>query len=206
MTRTTGCFLSAPWRLVLLFSGVQLGLLVSGGCGAPLFPWDSAGGVVDAQNLTGTSSRIVASVTERSPQTGLPTTLSGTVSGRYAGAYHEEILEVYFDSTGAPIAALSESQFTLDSGTFASLNLILVVDPIVSTDGTGSPVLNEQGAPIVVGLQTSSTGQIIHGTGSFAGATGELHTESTLLLSGGDSGMGSVDAELTVSLDTDLTE
>jgi hypothetical protein len=199
---TKGTVSLAPWRLVLLFSALPFGWLALGGCGTPLLPWDGAFGTVEGQALT--SSRIVASVTERSPETGLPTTLSGTVSGRYAGTYHEEILEVYSDSTGAPIAALSKSDFTLDLGTFTSLNLIVVVEPIVSTDASGSPVLTEQGTPVVIGLRTSSTGEIIHATGSFAGATGELHTESTLLLSGGDSGLGAVDAELTVSLDTDV--
>jgi len=153
------------------------------------------------------SSTIAASVTATA-ETGLPTTLSGDVSGQFQGTYREDILEVYFDATGAPIAALSRSEFTFDSptaGTLVGLNQVVVLEPIVATDESGAPLLNEQGQPIVAGLRTSATGTIISGTGGFAGRTGELHTESALLFTGGDFGLGSVDSDLVITLDAAAT-
>ncbi|MFQ5805733.1 MAG: hypothetical protein ACE5I3_04700 [Phycisphaerae bacterium] len=177
-------------------------LLVSSGCGILPLPSDVASLIEGS--LEATESSIVASVTATEAGTGLPTTLSGTVSGQYEGTYEEEILEVFFDSTGAPIAAISRSQFIVDSpaqGTLISLNLIVVVDIIVLTDESGAPVLDEQGAPVVSGLQTSATGEIIHGTGIFEDATGDLHAESVLSFLGGDFEMGSLESDLVITLD-----
>jgi hypothetical protein len=185
----------------LLASGVQILLLVSSGCGVLPFLTDPASLIEGSLEPTG--SRIVASVTATAPDTGLPTSLAGSVSGEYEGTYQEEILEIFFDSAGMPIAGLSRSEFTVDApdeGTLVSLNLIVVVDPVILTDDTGAPVLDEQGAPVVSGLQTSATGEIIHGTGAFEGVTGELHTESVLLFLSGDFGMGSVESDLVVTL------
>jgi len=205
--RRTRRFLGGSRRLALLLGGIQLLLLASSGCGT--LPWPADVLSLIEGSLEATESRIMASVTATAPETGLPITLSGVVSGRYEGTYEEEILEVFFDSNGAPIAAFSRSQFTVDSvdqGTLISLNFIVVVDAIVLTDGAGAPVLDEQGAPIVSGLQTSATGEIIHATGDFEGATGELHTESVLTFLGGDFGMGSVDSELLVTLDAEAAD
>jgi len=201
-------FPCGPNRLALLLGAIQLPLLAAGGCGILPFPTDLASLIEGS--LEATPSGIVASVTATAPETGMPTTLSGSVSGQYEGTYQEEILEVFFvDGAGAPIAALSRSQFTLGSpgeGTLVSLNLIVVVDTIILTDEAGAPVLDEQGAPLVTGLQTSATGEIIYGTGAFEGATGELHTESVLTFLGGDFGMGAVESDLLVTLDAEAAD
>jgi hypothetical protein len=193
--------------MALAVVAAHLFLLAATGCGILPFPMDTSG--VVQGSLGAADSRIVASVTATSPETGLPTSLSGTVSGQYEGTYQEEILDVFFDSTGAPIAALSRSQFTLDTpdgGTLVSLNLVVVADLIPLTDATGSAVLDEQGAPTITGLQSAATGEIIHGTGAFAGATGELHTDTVLYFTGGDFELGSVESELVITLDADAAE
>jgi hypothetical protein len=188
-----------PWFAPPLI-GIALALVSFGGCGfVPLSASDLVEGLVAL-----TESRIVASVTATDPETGLPTTLAGAVSGQFSGTYEEEILEVFFDSEGTPIAALSRSEFTADSslgGTLISLNLIVVVDLIVATDETGAPLLDPQGVPLVSGLQTAATGEIIHGSGAFEGITGGLHTNSVLELTGGEFGLGSLDAEFAVALE-----
>ena len=175
-------------------------LWACGGCGVL---GDLTNGGLFGGLLEPTSSEIAASVTAVA-ETGLPTKLSGDVSGQYQGTYQEEILEVYFDPDGSPIAALSRAEFTFESpaaGTMVSLNMIVIGDPILATDANGEPLLGELGQPIVAGLQTAATGMIVNGTGGFAGRTGELHTDSALLFTGGDSGLGSVDAELVITLD-----
>ncbi len=207
MSRRIDRFPCSSNRLALLLGAMQFSLLASGGCSILPFPTDLLSVVQGSLDPTG--SRIAASVTAAAPETGLPTTLSGSVSGKYEGTYDEEILEIFFDGEGCPIAALSRSEFTIDApneGTLISLNLIVVVDTILLTDEAGNPVLDEQGAPIVSGLQTSAAGQIIHGTGAFEGATGELHTESVLTFLGGDFGMGGVESDLLVTLNTGTTD
>jgi hypothetical protein len=136
----------------------------------------------------------------------LPTALSGTVSGQFEGTYNEEILEVFFGSDGTPLAALSRAEFTADSpdgGTLVTLNLIVVADLIVLTDETGAPVLDELGAPIVTGLQTAALGEIIYATGVFEGVTGQLHTDSVLNLTGGEFGLGALESDFVLTLDSD---
>ncbi|HUU98819.1 MAG TPA: hypothetical protein VM487_24060 [Phycisphaerae bacterium] len=194
-------------RRARLLGGVLVALWACGGCGLLWTPTELSGLVEGAPGPTDTL--LAADVTAASPETGLPTTLSGVVSGQFEGQYQEEILEVFFDDGGAPIAAISRSEFSLDSpasGTLVSLNLIVVVDFIIVTDDGGTPVLDEQGSPIVCGLQTSATGEIIHGTGSFVGVTGKLHTESVLSFSSGSCGMGAVEADLVITLDGDVAD
>jgi hypothetical protein len=207
MSQRTDRFSCGAGRLALLLGVMQLPLLASSGCGILPFPTDVLSLVQGSQEPT--DSRIEASVTAAAPETGMPTTLSGSVSGEFEGTYEEEILEVFFDGAGVPIAALSRSQFAIDApdeGTLISLNLIVVVDTILLTDEAGTPVLDEQGGPIVSGLQTSAAGQIIHGAGAFEGATGELHTESVLTFLGGDFGLGAVESDLFVTLQAEGTD
>lgn len=188
-----------PRRTSALLCAVPCILLACGGCGLLAFPTDIAGLVEDSNE-----PRIVADVTAVSPETGLPTQLSGAVSGEYAGRYDEEILEVYFDGSGVPIAALSRSVLTLDTpdtGTLISINLIVVLDFVFATDDAGAPILDDLGAPIAIGLISASTGEIISGTGAFEGATGELHSNSTIMLVGGELGLGTLDSTLTLTLD-----
>lgn len=190
---------------VLLLGAIPFALLTSAGCGVFTLPLSLNGldGLVGGSTVT-EASLIAASVTATSAETGLPTTLSGVVSGLYEGTYQEEILEVFFDASGAPIAALSRSVFTLTEpreGTLTTLNLIIVSANILLTDATGAPVLDANGLPTVIGLQTSSAGDIIHGTGMYDGATGQIHSDTTLLLTGGDAAMGSVESDLTVNLE-----
>lgn len=185
---------------------MPLGLLVCAGCGALPLPTDLAGltSLVDGSTEE-TSSLIDADVTAVSTVTGLATSLAGTVSGQYSGSYAEEILEVYFDATGMPIAALSRSQFTLDapdSGTLTTFNLVVINELIFLTADDGTPMLDESGMPIATGLLSASTGQIIAGTGAFEGVTGVLHSDSVVAFTGGSSGLGSVVADLVVTLDT----
>lgn len=204
MARKAERFLGGPRRTAAFLVVMHLALLGSSGCGFISFPFDIASLVEGA--LAETESTIVASVTATDPNTGLPTTLSGTVSGQFEGTYDEEILEVFFDSEGTPLAALSRAEFTADSpndGTLFSLNLIVVSDLVVLTDETGAPVLDELGAPIVSGLQTAALGEIIYGTGVFEGVTGQLRTDSVLNLTGGDFGLGSLESDFVVTLDSD---
>ncbi|MCH7870333.1 MAG: hypothetical protein IID33_01405, partial [Planctomycetes bacterium] len=188
-----------PRRTSALLCAIPCILLACGGCGLLAFPTDIAGIVQDANE-----PQIVADVSAVSPDTGLPTQLSGAVSGEYAGRYDEEILEVYFDGSGVPIAALSRSVLTLDTpdtGTLISINLIVVLDFVFATDDQGTPILDDLGAPIAIGLISASTGEIISGTGAFEGATGELHSNSTIMLVGGELGLGTLDSTLTLTLD-----
>jgi hypothetical protein len=204
MARKVDRFLGGPRRTAAFLIVVHLTWVCSSGCGFALFP-SGVAGLVEGSGAT-TESRIVASVTATNPNTGLPTTLSGTVSGQFEGTYDEEILEVFFDSQGVPIAALSRAEFTTDSpddGTLFSLNLVVVADLIMLTDEAGALVLDELGAPTVTGLQTTALGEIIYGTGLFEGATGHLHTESVLNLTGGEFGLGSLESDFVVTLDSD---
>ena len=192
-----------PRRTSALLCAIPCILLACGGCGLLAFPTDIAGLVEDSNE-----PRIVADVTAVSPETGLPTQLSGAVSGEYAGRYDEEILEVFMDGNGVPIAALSRSVLTLDApdaGTLISINLIVVLEFIFATDDAGAPLLDDQGAPIAIGLISASTGEIITGTGAFEGATGQLHSDSTIMFMGGDLGLGTLDSTLTLTLDQSVT-
>ncbi len=192
-----------PKRTSALLCALPGILLACSGCGLLAGLTDVAGLVDDASD-----PRIVADVTAVSAETGLPTQLSGAVSGEYAGQYDEEILEVYLDANGVPIAALSRSILTLDTpdtGTLTSVNLIVVVDFVFATDDAGAPLLDDQGAPIAIGLISASTGEIITGTGAFEGATGQLHSDSTIMFTGGDLGLGTLDSTLTLTLDQSVT-
>lgn len=181
-------------------------LLTCGGCGLLLLPTDIAGFVSGAEPADGT--QIAADVTVANADTGLPTQLAGSVTGEYEAAYAEEMLEVYFDDNGVPIAALSRSVLTFsgtEAGSIISLNLIVVLDFVFATDASGAPMLDEQGAPIVIGLETAAAGQIIAGTGAYEGVTGELHADSTLMFVGGAANLGTVESDVTLILNDDQT-
>lgn len=206
MATRTERFWRGPSPAVSLRIGMPLVLLVYAGCGALPFPTDLSDLTSLVEGSTeAIESRIDADVTAVSTVTGLATSLAGTVSGQYSGSYTEEILEVYFDATGVPIAALSRSQFTLDapdSGTLTTFNLVVINELIFLTGDDGTPMLDESGMPIATGLLSASTGQIIAGSGAFEGATGVLHSDSVVSFTGGSSGLGSVVADLVVTLDT----
>lgn len=181
-------------------------LLACGGCGLFSLPTDIAGFVLGAEPTDGT--QIVADVTTTDADTGLPTQLAGSVSGEYYGTYDEEILEFYFDDDGVPIAALSRSVFMLtgpEAGIIVSLNLIVVVDFVFATDTSGALLLDVEGAPMVIGLETAASGQIIRGSGAYEGAIGELHTDSTLMFVGGAANLGTIDSDFTLTLDGEQT-
>ena len=202
MRRRTNRAESRTTRSSRMAGALPLILMACGGCGLLPFPTNIAGLVQGAGDAEGT--RVLASVTAVNPDTGLPTQLSGTITGESTGTYQEEILEVYFDSDGAPLAALSRSIATFsfpESGTITTLNLIIVVDFIFATDELGNPMLDEQGTPIVIGLETASAGEVITGTGAFGGMTGQLHSDSVLMLMGGDFDLGIVDSELVLTLE-----
>ncbi|HEY3245318.1 MAG TPA: hypothetical protein VGM03_18405 [Phycisphaerae bacterium] len=178
-------------------------LLLAGGCGIlpgtvipgrrrPVAPSDQT-----------RQARIAGEVTRIDPVTSLPRELSGTVSGSFSGDYQEEILDVYFDQTGTPIAGLSRSQFTFvgtQAGTLTTLNLISVTEMIVVMDEAGEPILDAQGNPMVTGLRSAATGEIIHGDGAFSGAKGTLHSDSVIMFASGASGLGTLDTQLDVQL------
>lgn len=150
-----------------------------------------------------TQTTITADVATASSTTGLPETLSGNITGQFQGTYDEVILEVYFDATGAPVASLSRSVFTLTAptaGTLTTLNLIVVTDVIVSMDSKGAPVLDSTGNPTPIGLMTSSTGEIIGATGAYLNMNGQIHTDSVLSFGTGALGLGSVSADLSLTL------
>ena len=155
MRRRTNDADSRTTRSSRIAGALSLILLACGGCGILSFPTNIAGLVQGAGDAEGT--RILASVTTTNPDTGLPVQLSGTITGESTGTYEEEILEVYFDADGVPLAALSRSIATFsapEAGTITTLNLIVVVDFIFAMDDLGVPMLDDQGAPIVVGLET----------------------------------------------------
>ncbi|RME40975.1 MAG: hypothetical protein D6788_02220 [Planctomycetota bacterium] len=171
--------------------GLASGFL--GGCGTG-FPWlvgrgsETAGGTKEA--------RIMASVTSLDPDTGLPETLSGTLAGDFEGTYEETILEVFLGEDGTPLAAVSRTELTIESpatGTLTSLNLIIVVEPIVSTD-------ESSGQNVPIGLMTAATGEVIHGRDAFEGTVGQLYSDSSLLFQGGDAGMGMLESDLLITL------
>jgi hypothetical protein len=66
-------------------------------------------------------------------------------------------------------------------------------------------LLDEQGAPIIIGLETAATGHIIAGTGAYEGVTGELHADSTLMFVGGAANLGTVESDVTLILIDDQT-
>jgi hypothetical protein len=182
-------------------------LSLSGGCGLlpTVLPGARRGDPAPAIDST---ARLVGDVTAVDPQTGLPKNVSGILSGSYTGTYEEEILDVYFNDAGAPIAALSRSRLTLDTpqaGTVTSLNLIVVTEMLVMTDEQGSPVLGPDGNPVVMGLRSAATGEIIHGDGDYLGAQGTVHADSMLLFATGQAGLGSLDAELEVQIDPSIS-
>ena len=188
-----------------LLAALSLVLLTSSGCGLLPYLLDGTS-LVGGETELNDGTSITADVTAVSQTTAMPTTLSGTLSGEYTGTYEEEILEVFFDSNGAPIAGLSRSQFTIegdDAGTLTTLNLIVVSALIPQTDAQGTPVLDAQGDPVVIGLESAASGEIVYGTGAFAGATGKVHTDSDLFFTGGSADLGSLDADLTIVLETD---
>jgi hypothetical protein len=179
--------------LLGLGSAILLSVVPLYGCGALTAlqntPDDGEASVVLKETV------ITGEVASVEPDTGLPETLSGTVTGDYEGGYQETILELFFDCDGVPIAAVSRSQFTIDTpepGTITSLNLILVVEPIVSSDQASQAV--------PVGLATAATGEIIHGTGAFEDTVGQLHSDSTVLFGGGEFGLGTLESALTITL------
>ncbi len=175
--------------------GVLLGLASGflGGCGTG-FPWLVGGG---SETAGGTKeARIMASVTSLDPDTGLPETLSGTLAGDFEGTYEETILEVFLGEDGTPLAAVSRTELTIESpatGTLTSLNLIIVVEPIVSTD-------ESSGQNVPIGLMTAATGEVIHGKDAFEGTVGQLYSDSSLLFQGGDAGMGMLESDLLITL------
>jgi len=179
---------------------------ICGGCGTlPILP---AAQVASDPALATTKptlgTTIAGNVATASPDTGLPQTLSGTLSEQFEGTYDENILEVFFDDTGAPIASVSRSIFTIDSpdtGTITSLNFIVVLGPELMTGADGNLILDEAGNPIPIGLRTASSGQIIHGTGDFEGTIGELHSDSTVLFGGGSMDLGTLLSNVVFSLE-----
>ena len=191
---------SGGWRRLAASSAtLALFLLSSGGC--PLLPTGVFGAVADAGGDSG--STVLASVTATDETTGMPTALSGTVSGQIVGEYDEELLEIFFDADGVPIAAISRSEITVTSpapGTLITINLIIVHDLILLTDDDGAPVLDSEGAPTVIGLVSAANGEMIHATGVFAGFSGDLHADSELFFTGGDFDLGYVDSDIVVTL------
>lgn len=168
-------------------------LLVIAGCGAlsPLVPLNPDGD--DSSTLA--ESTIAADVTTAAPDTGLPRTLSGTLTGDLEGTYDEEILEVFFGDDGAPIAAVSRSAFTIEvpqEGTITTLNLVTVVETIIVDDGTG--------APVPVGLRTAASGDVVHSTGAYEGVAGQLRTDSSLMFAGGEAELGTLDSAVVITL------
>lgn len=182
-------------RTVLLTGGVQALVLGCVGCTElplPLAGSDLFSGLVSGLVQTAPTT-VTADVTAVDEQTGLPTSLVGTISGAYTGTYREQILEVYFDAAGVPLAALSCSTLTIDapqSGSITTFNLVAVTDMITMTGPDGAPMTNESGEPIVVGLRSSATGEIVHAEGAYAGASGQLHADSVLYFASGGSGLG----------------
>lgn len=189
-------------RASALAWGLSLSTLLLHGCGTSTSPLlELLFGSSIAVEMDTTINGDVASV---APDTGLPLTLSGTLSQQFEGFYDENILEVYFDENGAPIAAVSRSLFTIESpeeGTITSVNLIVIVDTLLSTNGDGEPVLDDDGNTIPIGLATASTGDIISGTGAYEGARGTLRSDSTILFGGGDFGFGTLEAGVALTLE-----
>jgi|GEM_PF-3292735 len=172
--------------------------LILAGCGnlANNLPTGMTGSsTVDTTADTKSATTLSADVTALDTETGLPLTLSGTLSGGYVGTYDESILEVLYDNNAVPMVAISRSVFTLeepDVGTLTSVNTILIVDTLVADDGSGTMV--------PIGLATGASGEIVHGTGAFEGATGKLHTDSTLSFATGEFGLGSATTAITIEL------
>ncbi len=171
----------------------SLGCLLLTSC-IPLFPVAPSG----PAQLT-----IEASVTSVDATTGVPQTLSGTITGDLTGTYSESILQVVFDGDGNLIGALSVSQFTFDTpevGTISSTNIVTVTGPILLTDDSGNTVVDESGSPTVIGLETAATGDLLNGSGAFAGTFGNLQTDSDLLFTGGDMELGTASTSLQLYL------
>lgn len=194
---------SSPTGPAITGVGLLLCAMMVGGCGSLSFLPTGVGPGSDNATATAMETTIAGDVT-LTADTGLPRTLAGTASEQLEGTYNEDILQVFFDEQGAPIAAVSRSLFTVESpdpGTITSVNLIIIVDTMLSIDAAGEMLLDEQGNPIPVGLITAATGDIIHGTGAFDGATGQLHADSTVLFGGGAFGLGSLDSDVVLSID-----
>jgi hypothetical protein len=187
----------------MLAVGVPSLLLASIGCNVFSDPPESP--CTPPCAPTPTEVHIDASVTATDPDTGLPVTLSGRFTGELEGDYEETILDLYFDATGAPIAALSRSIFTVQSpepATLISLNSIVVLDNVFLEDPTGTVIVDADGLPVVVGFTTSATGEIISCNGCFEGTTGHLYTESTLMFTGGDLGLGASSTDLIMTFES----
>ena len=170
-------------------------VLAVGGCNA--FPGVLTDAGTDTDVNPAMTARITADVSASALDTGLPQALTGTLTGDATGTYEEEIVEVFFGRLGVPIAAVSRSNFTFESpqqGTLTTFNSIVVIENVLFTDDDGATMLDDAGNPIVVGLRTAATGDIIHGTGFYENATGILHADSTVLLTGGEFGLGTLDS------------
>jgi hypothetical protein len=142
-----------------------------------------------------------ASVTEVDPFTGLPTALSGTISGDFTGTYSERILEVFLDGAGNLIGGSSLSLFQFTSPNVASIssyNFAAVTAPILLLDANGDTVLDANGLPIPIGVETAATGALFDGAGALEGAFGDLQTDSELLFTGGDMGLGRVTSSISM--------
>jgi len=142
-----------------------------------------------------------ASVTAVDPGTGLPRTLSGTISGDYTGTYSEQILEVFLDAQGNLIGATSMSLFQFDSpnqATISSYNFAAVTGPIFLVDANGDTVLDANGLPIPIGVETAATGALFDGTSTLLGTFGDLQTDSDLFFTGGDAGLGRVTSSVSM--------
>jgi hypothetical protein len=186
-------------RTVLLTGGVQALVLSCMGCAELPLPLGDAGltsGLISGLVQTA-PTQVAADVTAVDEETGLPVSLAGTIGGAYAGTYREQILEVYFDAAGMPLAALSCSTISIDSpraGTITTFNLIVVTDMILMTAADGAPLMSETGEPVVIGLRSSATGEIVHAEGAYAGATGQLHADSALYFTAGAYGLGTLES------------
>lgn len=149
-------------------------------------------------------AHLSASVSETSQETGLAKKLTGRLSGALSGSYAEEIVDVFFDDDGMPIAALSRSVFTADAptdGMVISLNLVVVIGPVLATDENGESMLDADGKPIAVGLESAASGQIIHASGVFEGLKGQIRAQSVVEFAGGEFGLGTVESDLMLELD-----
>ncbi len=200
MNRETPRIVNAK-RTLTIALGLPLCTLLYG-CGNSTSPLLDL--LLGGRNVAEMATSIEGDVASVVPETGLPLTLSGTLSQQFEGTYDENILEVYFDENGVPIAAVSRSLFTIDSpqkGTIMSVNLIVVEETLLLTNGDGELVFDDDGNVIPMGLATASTGDIISGTGAYEGATGTLHSDSTVFFGGGEFGFGTLEAGVAITLD-----
>ncbi|MCP4246349.1 MAG: hypothetical protein GY778_04800 [bacterium] len=181
--------------------GLLLGVIALSGCGTTNVPnssgkSDQNDALESGDSEVAEETNIAGDVATAEVETGLPSSLSGTLSGGFQGAYDEDILEIFFDADGLPLAAVSRSVFTLDGpllGSLTSVNQIVILEVILTDD--------EAGQPVPIGLRTAATGEIIYGTGEFEAVTGQVHSDSTVTFGGGEFGLGTLDASLEFSLE-----